>query len=57
MKRDLRLKKEVLMELAEGDLGLVVAAAPPPTIPKSDCGVCAEPYLPTVLTCITCPCA
>lgn len=56
MKRDLRIKKEVLTELADGDLGRVVGAAPPPTVPQTECGICVDLDLGTIATCYTCLC-
>jgi hypothetical protein len=51
-KRTLHLHKEVLTELGAADLGLVAGAAPPPTIPETQCTICKS-FLPTcVVTCI-----
>lgn len=49
--RTLRLRKEVLSEIGDVELGLVVGAAPPPTIPETQCTICKS-ILP-----VTCPCA
>lgn len=38
--RTLRLRKEVLTELGERELGEVAGAAPPPTIPQTYCTIC-----------------
>jgi len=48
-RRDLRLKKEVLTELADGDLELVIGAADTVTLVHTQCNTCS------CVTCYSCP--
>ena len=49
MKRELRLRKEVLTELADGDLELVIGAADTVTLVHTQCNTCS------CVTCYSCP--
>ena len=54
-KRTLSLRAEVLTELVDAELGSVVGAFPPPTIPETQCSICRSDFL---LSCVlTCPCS
>lgn len=49
--RTLRLRKEVLAELADDELSQVAGGFPPPTIPETQCTICKSFLL------LTCPCS